>query len=189
MLLFNLCCALIGGRAAELLKCLRSKSAQDLMPVIIWPFKHDQENAALRVQRGTAYMRAAMAQAGVTVRMALPSLESLLFNQAYRLHCPTFNISTHRSAVVVQLPHQGEQLNLMPPLAPIMPWGTTIDGTQTALPDLPLNLLQKGQFNKVPVIFGTVLNEGSYFVPALPFLANGTHFPPKEGDLTIGAFR
>lgn len=78
---------------------------------------------------------------------------------------------------------------ILPPLGPIMPWGPTIDGTQTALPDLPLTLIEKGQFNKVPAIFGTNKDEGTIFVPALPLIVKGTHFPPTPDDLTQGMER
>jgi hypothetical protein len=42
----------------------------------------------------------------------------------------------------------------MPTLYPLMPWGPAIDGSPTGLPDLPVTLLQRGQYNKVPTIFG-----------------------------------
>lgn len=38
---------------------------------------------------------------------------------------------------------------LLPPFAPFMAWGATIDGV--ALPDLPYELLKRGEFQKVPI--------------------------------------
>ena len=40
-------------------------------------------------------------------------------------------------------------LGYLPPLYPIMPWGPAIDGTKVGLVDLPIHLLERGQFNKV----------------------------------------
>ena len=69
----------------------------------------------------------------------------------------------------------------LPPLAPIMPWGPAIDGT--ALPSLPLDALRAGTFAKVPVLLGTNKNEGSIFVPVLPIMDPGIHFPPLPTDV------
>jgi hypothetical protein len=52
--------------------------------------------------------------------------------------------------LAARAPGSGLRANpAMPPLAPIMPWGPAIDGTAVGLPDLPLNLITKGTFNKV----------------------------------------
>ena len=48
----------------------------------------------------------------------------------------------------------------LPALSPLFPWGPAIDGADTGLRDLPLALIQRGEFNKVPAIFGTNKNEG-----------------------------
>ncbi len=67
-----------------------------------------------------------------------------------------------------------------------MPWGPTIDGSNVGLLDLPLNLLKKGKFNKVPVIFGTNKNEGSLFVFLLSMVVPGSQFPPSEANIVQG---
>lgn len=41
----------------------------------------------------------------------------------------------------------------------LFPWGTTVDGTDAGVPDIPKFLLEAGKFPKVPVIFGTNSNE------------------------------
>ena len=69
---------------------------------------------------------------------------------------------------------------LSPALAPIMPWGPVIDGV--SLLEYPQTSLVAGTFNKVPTIFGTNKNEGRIFVPAMPFVVPGTHFPPTPAD-------
>jgi hypothetical protein len=76
-----------------------------------------------------------------------------------------------------------------PPLWPVMPWGPTIDGSNVGLLDLPLNLLKKGKFNKVPVIFGTNKNEGTIFVPLTLLIVPGSQFPPNETNIVQGAGR
>eukprot|EP00698_Gefionella_okellyi_P003847 TRINITY_DN1356_c0_g1_i2.p1 TRINITY_DN1356_c0_g1~~TRINITY_DN1356_c0_g1_i2.p1 ORF type:complete len:530 (+),score=81.31 TRINITY_DN1356_c0_g1_i2:28-1617(+) len=57
-----------------------------------------------------------------------------------------------------------------PPIAPVMPFGLTIDGSVQGLKDLPLNLIKSGKYNKVPTIAGTNKNEGSIFVPMMPLV-------------------
>jgi hypothetical protein len=39
----------------------------------------------------------------------------------------------------------------LPALAPLMAWGPAIDGSPAGLRDMPLTLIQKGDFNKVSV--------------------------------------
>ena len=78
---------------------------------------------------------------------------------------------------------------LLPALAPIMPWGAAIDGTDTALPDVPLRMIQAGRFNRVPTIFGTNQNEGSIFVPLLPLVAKGATFPPNNASIQLALHR
>lgn len=71
----------------------------------------------------------------------------------------------------------------MPTLYPLMPWGPAIDGSPTGLPDLPVTLLQRGQYNKVPTIFGTNHDEGTVFAPVMPLVAPGTKFPPDSASI------
>lgn len=69
----------------------------------------------------------------------------------------------------------------LPSLAPIMPWGPAIDGVAT--PVLPYDALLSGNFHKVPVLMGTNKNEGSIFIPMMPILDEGLHFPPLNGEI------
>jgi len=64
---------------------------------------------------------------------------------------------------------------------PATPFGLVIDGSPLGLPDSPMNLLRKGDFNKVPLILGTNRDGGSYIGAATP-LAYGS-FPFLENDL------
>ena len=62
----------------------------------------------------------------------------------------------------------------IPAIAPIMPWGPAIDGASVGLPDVPLNMIAKGTWNKVPVVFGTNKNEGTIFAPLLPLIVKAS---------------
>ena len=74
----------------------------------------------------------------------------------------------------------------LPALAPAMAWGPCVDGTDVALPDRPLNMFKKGQFNDVPTIFGTNKDEGSIFIPFIPIIKKGAGFPPDTHSLKEG---
>ena len=50
----------------------------------------------------------------------------------------------------------------LPPLAPFMAWGPAIDGSKQGLRALPLELIQKGDFNRVSVAFDNVPSGGVY---------------------------
>lgn len=50
------------------------------------------------------------------------------------------------------------------PSGPSFPWGMTIDGTKAGLEAVPQSLLDRGTFNRVPVIFGT--NTGALLAAA-----------------------
>jgi para-nitrobenzyl esterase len=54
----------------------------------------------------------------------------------------------------------------VPPFYPLMPWGPMFDGNRYALPDLPINMITKGDFNKVPLLIGTNGDEGTMFTAA-----------------------
>ena len=54
------------------------------------------------------------------------------------------------------------KLNLLAPLSSFYPWTPLVDGT--VLTDQPWRLYQQGNYNKVPVIMGTVSQEGVLFV-------------------------
>ena len=74
-------------------------------------------------------------------------------------------------------------LSGLPPLAPVMPWGPVVDGTKVGLTDKPLKVLQRGQGNYVPTIWGSNKNEGSMFVPLVPLVVKGGTFPLNEDTM------
>ncbi|KAF8189617.1 esterase 1 [Mycena galopus ATCC 62051] len=47
----------------------------------------------------------------------------------------------------------------------LTPWPPVLDGPSGLIPDLPSVLLSSGQFSRLPFIAGTVLDEGTTFVP------------------------
>mmetsp|Transcript_13529 Transcript_13529/g.43881 ORF Transcript_13529/g.43881 Transcript_13529/m.43881 type:complete len:160 (+) Transcript_13529:296-775(+) len=47
------------------------------------------------------------------------------------------------------------------PLWPLMPFGPAIDGASTGLPDVPLRLVERGAFHKVPLIVGANKDGGA----------------------------
>lgn len=67
-------------------------------------------------------------------------------------------------------------LQFFPAFAPIMAWGAPVDGVD--LTDLPLGMMEKGQTNDVPAIFGTNKDEANLFVPALPIVIKGAPLLP-----------
>eukprot|EP01099_Mayorella_cantabrigiensis_P000472 TRINITY_DN1221_c0_g1_i1.p1 TRINITY_DN1221_c0_g1~~TRINITY_DN1221_c0_g1_i1.p1 ORF type:complete len:565 (+),score=123.01 TRINITY_DN1221_c0_g1_i1:38-1696(+) len=72
-----------------------------------------------------------------------------------------------------------------PLLAPAMPWGPAIDGSDIGLPGLPLELIQQGRGSRVPLIAGTNSDEGTVFIPEMPLIVPGVTFPLGEDDLTL----
>jgi para-nitrobenzyl esterase len=83
-----------------------------------------------------------------------------------------------------------EATDYIPPLYPVMPWGPVIDGSPAGLLDYPLKLILAGKWNNVPVVAGTNQNEGSLFMPMMPVVIPGTHFPihPADFNLMLGHF-
>ena len=78
----------------------------------------------------------------------------------------------------------GTSRDSVPPLAPLFPWGPTIrDSTSIELPDIPLRLIRRGAFNRVPVIAGTNQDEGTLFSIALHFVVGGKLWPPTMQQL------
>lgn len=67
--------------------------------------------------------------------------------------------------------------HVIPPLAPVMPFGPAIDGSPHGLLARPLDLLQAGQFARVPVLLGSNLNEGSIFITAVGKIVKGVKLP------------
>ncbi|EFA75987.1 putative cholinesterase [Heterostelium album PN500] len=57
------------------------------------------------------------------------------------------------------------KVNILHPLFSFLPWTPVIDGA--LIPDQPLALIEKGQFNKVPVMLGTVFDEGLIFIASV----------------------
>ncbi|EGC34913.1 hypothetical protein DICPUDRAFT_34242 [Dictyostelium purpureum] len=56
------------------------------------------------------------------------------------------------------------------PLLTFLPWTPVVDGK--LITDQPLSLIQKGQYNKVPVLLGTVRNEALLFVASITLNIN-----------------
>jgi len=77
-----------------------------------------------------------------------------------------------------------------PNLYPIMPWGATMDQAKTGLAATPVTLMESGAWNSVPVVFGTMRNDGSLFAFFLPIVAPaaGKQFPlpPSAADVQSG---
>lgn len=67
-----------------------------------------------------------------------------------------------------------------PKLFPVMPWGPVVDGS--ALVDTPIALMTKGEFNNVPLIIGTNLDEGTIFIPSITKIVPGVHFPMSDAE-------
>ncbi|EER07696.1 Acetylcholinesterase 1 precursor, putative [Perkinsus marinus ATCC 50983] len=67
------------------------------------------------------------------------------------------------------------------PIFPMMPVGPCIDGK--ILPDVPLNMVKKGDFNKVPTIVGTNRDEGTAFVAGLSGVVPGVPRQPDMDDV------
>jgi len=56
-------------------------------------------------------------------------------------------------------------------MAPVFPWGPTIDGSVEGISDTPLNTILAGKWNVVPLLIGTNHNEGSIFLSSLRIIA------------------
>lgn len=67
-------------------------------------------------------------------------------------------------------------------LFPANAWGTVVDGSDEGLPDWPLQLLNSGNFNKVPMISGANINGGGMFAWLFPLLWGAMPYPfePKN---------
>jgi len=57
---------------------------------------------------------------------------------------------------------------MVPGAFPFMAFSAVIDGSPAGLTDSPLALMQKGQFNKVPLIVGANKEDGDIFFPVIP---------------------
>eukprot|EP01065_Artemidia_motanka_P017790 TRINITY_DN211_c0_g1_i2.p1 TRINITY_DN211_c0_g1~~TRINITY_DN211_c0_g1_i2.p1 ORF type:complete len:598 (+),score=195.40 TRINITY_DN211_c0_g1_i2:91-1884(+) len=67
----------------------------------------------------------------------------------------------------------------LPLLMPIVPWWPAVDGKM--LPATPHVLAAKGEIADVPIMIGTVANEGSIFVPVMPLIAGAPYPLSKKG--------
>ncbi|KAK3275281.1 hypothetical protein CYMTET_16580 [Cymbomonas tetramitiformis] len=67
-------------------------------------------------------------------------------------------------------------------LAPICTYVPTIDGSPIGMLEAPLETFKRGEGNKVPVIMGSNRDEGTIFVPLLPFVVerHSIHFPLND---------
>jgi carboxylesterase type B len=80
-----------------------------------------------------------------------------------------------------------------PPMAPIVGWAATVDGTSLGLPETPYQAMLKGKINKSPtgenisVIFGTNANEMALFIAASFLVFPGAHIPVAKGDIRLAA--
>lgn len=68
----------------------------------------------------------------------------------------------------------------IPPLAPSMPYGPTIDGV--SLLGRPIDLIEAGHWARVPLIIGTNLNEGSIFITMIKQVLPSVHIPLQPND-------
>ena len=60
---------------------------------------------------------------------------------------------------------------LLPLLLPFLPWGPVVDGAKRGTLGRPLDEIRAGRFNDVPVVMGSVQDEGTIFLPEMPFIA------------------
>jgi para-nitrobenzyl esterase len=73
----------------------------------------------------------------------------------------------------------------LPSLAPVMPWGPVIDGTDVGTADMPLTLLENGKGNYVPTIWGSNKDEGSIFIPLAALIVKGGSYPLNSKTLNL----
>eukprot|EP00164_Ancoracysta_twista_P004684 GFYU01006332.1.p1 GENE.GFYU01006332.1~~GFYU01006332.1.p1 ORF type:complete len:472 (+),score=152.04 GFYU01006332.1:138-1418(+) len=95
-----------------------------------------------------------------------------------------------KSSLIDIFGHKHTIHGFVSPLAPVMPFGPTVDGTQHTMPLVPLELIKQGKFNKVPVIMGTNRDEGNVFAIMFPIIEKGTLLPLGQRGLhkLIGHF-
>jgi carboxylesterase type B len=63
------------------------------------------------------------------------------------------------------------------PIYPLMPNGPVIDGSRVGTLDVPIRLIDAGNFNKVPLILGANENGGTIFEPMVPLTVPNTSWP------------
>lgn len=80
-----------------------------------------------------------------------------------------------------------------PPMAPIVGWAATVDGTPQGLPETPYQAMLQGKINKSPtgdpisVIFGTNADEMALFIIAAFLVFPGVNLPVGKGDIHTAA--
>lgn len=67
---------------------------------------------------------------------------------------------------------QLSQLAWYPPLAPIVPFSLTVDGSKSGIPQTPVTAMQNNEAMKVPMIMGNNNDEGTIFVPFVKSMYN-----------------
>ncbi len=94
---------------------------------------------------------------------------------------PTYDILQYADTFPFELhlPH-GTPLPL---LTPYIVFGPVVDGSDVGIVDLPLNMVRKGIFNKVPAVFGSNENEGFVFVPVSFLVVPNMSFPISTQDV------
>lgn len=146
---------------AEFLACLRSKKTEEIMNGILnwfnpnWPHRLGNKNGD-----------------GVARGPSLAAFERVASSKPYS-----------ELASLMPGTQAADILAGLPPLAPVMPWGPTVDGSTAGLLDKPLNILRSGKGNYVPTIWGSNKDEGSMFVPLVSLVVKGGSFPLTESSL------
>lgn len=114
---------------------------------------------------------------------------------ATRLHCPAslgagqlpcLRALPAQALVAVEAGMDGHRPSVHSPLWPLMPNGPAIDGTEDGLADIPIRLVQRGAFNKVPLLLGANENGGSIFEDMLPEVLPGAQLPVRRHPATLG---
>jgi carboxylesterase type B len=172
--------------SAQQLACLRGKSTEDILKSVgdwlnpNWPF-----SAPTAVPEGDAAAAAAERAAsgpllGRYVRRTAAGSASVEGGLRTQVDAAAAVAAALRAGGGGG---GGAALGRMPALSPLMPWGVAIDGRPTGMPGMPLDLIRAGTFNKVPVVFGTNMNEGSIFVPAFTLIVRNISWPLRDEDL------
>eukprot|EP00035_Acanthoeca_spectabilis_P034298 m.28263 g.28263 ORF g.28263 m.28263 type:complete len:640 (+) comp6526_c0_seq1:11-1930(+) len=83
--------------------------------------------------------------------------------------------------------------NPRPPMAPIVGWAATVDGTYDGLPESPYSAMLAGRVNRGPngepvsVIIGTNADEMALFIAATGITFNGATLPVTRHDVDLAA--
>ena len=74
-------------------------------------------------------------------------------------------------------------LGALPLLLPFMGITPVVDGTSQGVPQPPICAAKAGKMTGTTVVLGTNQNEGSLFVPFLPFTIHGARLPASDEDV------